>query len=58
MNLALLLADEDDVPDPHPALVESQQPTPAQVMAAAAVLGLFPVGSYLAGELAISAGRI
>ncbi len=39
--------------EPHPELVRAQQPAPAQEMEAAAILGAFPDGSYLAGELMI-----
>lgn len=50
------LADDDDqcLPEPHPALVQAQRPTASQVMDAAGILGAFPGGSYLTGELRIS----
>lgn len=50
------LADDDDpcLPEPHPALVQAQRPTPAQVMDAAGILGGLPDGSYLAGEIHVS----
>ncbi len=41
-------------PDPHPHLVLPQRPTPSQLAEAVAVVGAFPDGSYLAGELRIS----
>jgi hypothetical protein len=40
--------DDGDL-EPHPALVRAQRPTASQVMAAVAVPGAFPAGSYLAG---------
>lgn len=55
MTTALLLTlPGDDEDDPDPALVLSQRPTAAQLMEAATVLGLFPPGSYLAGDLSLS----
>ncbi len=57
LSAVLVLADDDDdgcsCCEPHPELVRAQQPAPAQVMEAAAILGAFPDGSYLAGELMI-----
>lgn len=44
----------EDEPVPHEELVRAQKPTPAQVMAAAAVLGLFADASYLGGEVRLS----
>lgn len=39
-------------PDPH--LARPPRPSPADLAAAVAVLGMFPDGSYLAGELRVS----
>lgn len=49
MSAYLLLSplDVEDEPVPHPELVRAQRPTAAQVTEAAAVLGVFPSGSYL-----------
>jgi hypothetical protein len=55
--LAQLDDDEDGLPplpDPDPAFVLAQRPSPVQVMEAAAFLGLFPDASYLAGHLRVS----
>jgi hypothetical protein len=39
----------DDTPDPHPELVASIRPTPAEMMRAVAVIGWTPPGDgYLA----------
>ena len=40
-------------PDPHPELVKAQRPSPVQVTQVAAMLGAFPGGSYLAGDLVV-----
>ena len=40
-------------PDPHPELVKAQRPSPVQVTQVAALLGAFPAGSYLAGDLVV-----
>ncbi len=57
LSAVLVLADDDDdgcsCCEPPPELVRAQQPAPAQVMEAAAILGAVPDGSYLAGELMI-----
>lgn len=56
MSAYLLLSpfDAEDEPVPHEELVRSQRPGPAQVMQAAAVLGLFADASYLGGEARLS----
>jgi hypothetical protein len=53
-NALLLALPGGDEDDPDPALVLSQRPTAAQLTEAATVLGLFPSGSYLAGDLSLS----
>jgi len=56
-TVLVLAGGEDDgcsCCEPHPELVRAQLPAPAQVTEAAAVLGLFPAGSYLAGDLTVS----
>lgn len=52
--LALVPFDVEDEPEPHAELAAAQKPTPADVMRAAGILGLFADGSYLSGELAVS----
>ena len=42
---------------PHPELVKAQRPTPVQVTEVAAMLGAFPDGSYLAGDLTVAGPR-
>lgn len=56
MSAYLLLSpsDVEDVPESHEELVRAQRPAPSLVMEAAAVLGLFAEGSYLAGEVRVS----
>jgi hypothetical protein len=46
--------DGGDFPDPHPELVLAQRPSVPELVEAAAVLGAFPDGSYLAGEIRVS----
>lgn len=41
-------------PEPHPELVLAQRPTVPELVEAAAVLGAFPDGSYLSGEVRVS----
>jgi hypothetical protein len=38
---------------PHPELVMAQRPTPVQVTEVAALLGAWPAGSYLSGDLVV-----
>lgn len=40
--------------EPHPDLVRAQQPTAADLVEAATLIGFFPDGSYLAGEVRVS----
>lgn len=56
MKAALVLArlPGDDDCDPHPDLVLAQRVGPGEIIEAAAVLGTFPEGSYLAGDLRVS----
>lgn len=55
MSAYLLLSPfdvEDDIA-PHAELIRAQRPTASQVTEAAGILGLFPDGSYLVGELRV-----
>lgn len=56
MTPVLLLPayDAGDDAEPHADLVAAQRPTPAQVMTAAGILGGFPPGSYLGGEVQVT----
>jgi hypothetical protein len=45
---------DDDYPDPHPDLVLAQRPGTRELVEAVAVLGAFPDGSYLSGEIRVS----
>lgn len=45
--------DDDDDCQPHPDLVRHQRPGPVQVTEVAALLGVFPSGSYLGGDLVV-----
>lgn len=44
----------DDCPDPHPDLVRAQRPGNRELVEAAAVIGAFPDGSYLSGDIRVS----
>lgn len=45
---------DGDCLQPHPDLVLAQRPTVPELVEAAAVLGAFPDGSYLSGQVRVS----
>lgn len=49
-----LRVDVLDDDEPHPELVLAQRPDNRQLVEAAAVIGAFPDGSYLSGEVRVS----